>query len=180
MLLAELVDKSLLQPVQEFEQLYGARYKLLETIREHAYAGLSSQGDDLIEFRDRTVAWCSTYVGGLEGAWSRRTATGGTGRRMRTLPPSRWRWSGRPSSGNGTWLRGSCSGSGSPGSTRRVWPRAASGGRRVCADNVADKEVSGRLLAIAGRLSNLTGDVRAARRHYGEARTLIPPRPRWA
>ena len=70
MLLAELVDKSLLQPVHEFEQLYGARYKLLETIREHAYAGLSSQGDDLIEFRDRAVAWCSTYVSGLEGAWS--------------------------------------------------------------------------------------------------------------
>jgi tetratricopeptide (TPR) repeat protein len=44
----------------------------------------------------------------------------------------------------------------------------------VCAENVTDKEVSGRLLAIAGRLSSLTGDVRGARRHYGEARQLIP------
>ena len=44
----------------QFEQLYGARYKLLETIREHAYGGLSSQGDDLTEFRNRAVAWCTT------------------------------------------------------------------------------------------------------------------------
>jgi tetratricopeptide (TPR) repeat protein len=44
----------------------------------------------------------------------------------------------------------------------------------LCAENVSDKETSGRLLAIAGRLSNLTGDVRGARRHYGEARTRIP------
>jgi tetratricopeptide (TPR) repeat protein len=44
----------------------------------------------------------------------------------------------------------------------------------VCAENVADKEVGGRLLAIAGRLSSLTGDIRGARRHYGEARQLIP------
>lgn len=70
MLLAELVDKSLLQPVLEFEALYGARYKMLETIREHAYAGLSSQGSDLTDYRDRTVAWCAKYVVGLDGAWS--------------------------------------------------------------------------------------------------------------
>ncbi len=174
MLLAELVDKSLLQPVNEFEQLYGARYKLLETIREHAYAGLSSQGDDLIEFRDRAVAWCSTYVDGLGGAWSspdrdRRYRAAHANSALfevaleRAAELERWDVAARIVLG-----------------FRIAWQYQASvaeSGIRwatLCAENVADKEVSGRLLAIAGRLSSLTGDVRGARRYYGEARQLIP------
>ena len=65
MLLAELVEKSLLQPVNEFEPLVRRSLQAAATIREHAYH-LLSQGDDLIDFR----AWCSTYVSGLEGTWS--------------------------------------------------------------------------------------------------------------
>ncbi|MEJ1110695.1 MULTISPECIES: ATP-binding protein [unclassified Kribbella] len=174
MLLAELVDKSLLQPVTEFEQLYGARYKLLETIREHAYAGLSSQADDLIEFRDRAVAWCSTYVEGLGGAWSspdrdRRYRAAHANSALfevaleRAAELEQWDVAAQMVLG-----------------FRIAWQYQASvaeSGIRwatVCAENVADKEVSGRLLAIAGRLSSLTGDVRGARRYYGEARQLIP------
>ena len=69
-LLAELVDKSLLQPVEEYEQLYGSRYKMLETIREHASAGLSEQAGSAAELRDRAVDWCLEYATGLEGAWA--------------------------------------------------------------------------------------------------------------
>ena len=174
MLLAELVEKSLLQPVNEFEQLYGARYKLLETIREHAYAGLSSQGDDLIAFRDRAVAWCSTYVSGLEGAWSspdrdRRYRAAHANSAVfevaleRAAELGQWDVAARIVLG-----------------FRIAWQYQASvaeSGIRwatLCADNVADREVSGRLRAIAGRLSSLTGDIRGARRNYGEARGLIP------
>lgn len=174
MLLAELVEKSLLQPVNEFEQLYGARYKLLETIREHAYAGLSSQGDDLIVFRDRAVAWCSTYVSGLEGAWSspdrdRRYRAAHANSALfevaleRAAELEQWEVAARMVLG-----------------FRIAWQYQASvaeSGIRwatLCADNVADREVSGRLRAIAGRLSSLTGDIRGARRNYGEARVLIP------
>ena len=174
MLLAELVEKSLLQPVNEFEQLYGARYKLLETIREHAYAGLSSQGDDLIEFRDRAVVWCSTYVSGLEGAWSspdrdRRYRAAHANSAVfevaleRAAELGQWDVAARIVLG-----------------FRIAWQYQASvaeSGIRwatLCADNVADQEVSGRLRAIAGRLSSLTGDIRGARRNYGEARVLIP------
>jgi len=174
MLLAELVDKSLLQPVLEFEQLYGARYKMLETIREHAYAGLSSQGDDLTEFQDRAVEWCTTYVAGLEGAWSspdrdRRYRAANANSAVfevaleRAAALAQWDVAARIVLG-----------------FRIAWQYQASvaeSGIRwasVCADNVEDKEVAGMLRAIAGRLSNLTGDVHEARRHYGEARQLIP------
>jgi tetratricopeptide (TPR) repeat protein len=174
MLLAELVEKSLLQPVREFEALYGARYKLLETIRENAYAGLSSQGSDLTEFRDRTVAWCATYVSGLEGAWSspdrdRRYRAAHANSAVfevaleRAAELGQWDVAARIVLG-----------------FRIAWQYQASvaeSGIRwatLCAAQVTDKEVSGQLLAIAGRLSGLTGDIRGARRHYGEARTLIP------
>ena len=173
MLLAELVEKSLLQPVLEFEQLYGSRYKLLETIREHAYAGLSSQGD-LTEFRDRAVQWCATYVSGLEGAWS---------------SPDRDRRY-RAAHANSALFEVALARAGELGEWdtaarivlgfRIAWQYQASvaeSGIRwatLCAENVSDKETSGRLLAIAGRLSSLTGDIRGARRHYGEARTRIP------
>ena len=175
MLLAELVDKSLLQPVLEFEQLYGARYKMLETIREHAYAGLSSQGEDLIEFRDRTVAWCSTYVGSLEGAW----ASPDRDRRYRAANANSatFEVALERAAELGQWDIAAQIVLG----FRIAWQYQASvaqSGIRwaaECADNVEDKEVSGMLHAIAGRLSNLTGDVRAARVHYGEARTLISP-----
>jgi predicted ATPase len=175
MLLAELVDKSLLQPVMEFEQLYGARYKMLETIREHAYAGLSSQGDDLVEFKDRTVTWGATYVEGLDGAWSspdreRRyraaNANSATFEVALEQAASLKQWDTAAAIVLGF---------------RIAWQYQASVAEsgiqwaNLCAENVQDKEVSGRLLAIAGRLSNLTGDVRAARRYYGEARTLISP-----
>lgn len=174
MLLAELVEKSLLQPVHEFEQLYGARYKLLETIREHAYAGLSSQADDLTEFRDRAVAWCSTYVQGLEGAWSsvdrdRRYRAAHANSALfevaleRAAELGQWDVAARLVLG-----------------FRIAWQYQASvaeSGIRwatLCAENVTDNEVSGRLLTIAGRLSSLTGDVRGARRYYGQARQLMP------
>ncbi|TDD62129.1 helix-turn-helix domain-containing protein [Kribbella antibiotica] len=174
MLLAELVDKSLLQPVHEFEQLYGARYKMLETIREHAYAGLTSQDDDLTEFQDRAVEWCTTYVAGLEGAWSspdrdRRYRAANANSALfevaleRASALAQWDVAARIVLG-----------------FRIAWQYQASvaeSGIRwatVCADNVTDKEVGGMLLAIAGRLSNLTGDVHGARRHYGEARQLVP------
>ncbi|MFI7062673.1 ATP-binding protein [Kribbella sp. NPDC050124] len=174
MLLAELVEKSLLQPVHEFEQLYGARYKLLETIREHAYAGLSSQGDDLTEFRDRAVAWCSTYVQGLDGAWSspdrdRRYRAAHANSAVfevaleRAAELGQWDVAARIVLG-----------------FRIAWQYQASVAESgiswatLCAENVADNEVSGRLLTIAGRLSSLTGDVRGARRYYGQARQLMP------
>jgi predicted ATPase len=174
MLLAELVEKSLLQPVHEFEQLYGARYKLLETIREHAYAGLSSQGDDLTESQDRAVAWCSTYVSGLEGAWSspdrdRRYRAAHANSALfevaleRAAALGQWDVAARIVLG-----------------FRIAWQYQASVAETgirwatLCADNVGDQEVGGMLRAIAGRLSSLTGDIRGARRHYGEARTLIP------
>ncbi|GAA0589701.1 XRE family transcriptional regulator [Kribbella sandramycini] len=174
MLLAELVEKSLLQPVHEFEALYGARYKMLETIREHAYAGLSSQGDDLSEFQDRAVEWCTTYVAGLEGAWSspdreRRYRAANANSAIfevaleRAAALGQWDVAARIVLG-----------------FRIAWQYQASvaeSGIRwatVCADNVTDKELGGMLRAIAGRLSNLTGDVRSARRHYEEARQLIP------
>jgi tetratricopeptide (TPR) repeat protein len=161
--------------VLEFEQLYGARYKMLETIREHAYAGLSSQGDDLIEFRDRTVAWCAKYVEGLDGAWSspdrdrRYRAANANSATFevaleRAAELGQWDTAARIVLG-----------------FRIAWQYQASvaeSGIRwasASAENVEDKETSGRLLAIAGRLSNLTGDVRAARRHYGDARNLVPP-----
>lgn len=175
MLLAELVDKSLLQPVLEFEQLYGARYKMLETIREHAYAGLSSQGDDLVVFKDHTVAWCSKYVESLDGAWSspdreRRyraaNANSATFEVALERAASLEQWDEAAAIVLGF---------------RIAWQYQASVAESgiqwasLCAENVQDKEVSGRLLAIAGRLSNLTGNVRAARRYYGEARTLISP-----
>lgn len=175
MLLAELVDKSLLQPVLEFEQLYGARYKMLETIREHAYAGLSSQGSDLTEFRDRAVGWCSKYVEGLDGAWSspdreRRYRAANANSATFEVALERAAQLGQWDTAAQIVL-----------GFRIAWQYQASvaeSGIRwasLCADNVGDKEVSGMLLAIAGRLSNLTGDVRAARRHYGEARNLISP-----
>jgi tetratricopeptide (TPR) repeat protein len=175
MLLAELVDKSLLQPVLEFEQLYGARYKMLETIREHAYAGLSSQGDDLTEFRDRTVAWCSKYVEGLDGAWSspdrdRRYRAANANSATFEVALERAAELGKWDTAAQIVL-----------GFRIAWQYQASiaqSGIRWAsesAENVEDKETSGRLLAIAGRLSNLTGDVRAARRYYGDARTLVPP-----
>ncbi|NIK61023.1 helix-turn-helix domain-containing protein [Kribbella shirazensis] len=173
MLLAELVDKSLLQPVHEFEQLYGARYKMLETIREHAYAGLTSQGD-LTEFRDRAVEWCATYVSGLEGAWSSPDRD----RRYRAAHANSALFEvalGRADE-LGEWDIAARIVLG----FRIAWQYQASvaeSGIRwatLCAGNVADKETSGRLLAIAGRLSSLTGDIHGARRHYEEARTLIP------
>jgi predicted ATPase/transcriptional regulator with XRE-family HTH domain len=175
MLLAELVDKSLLQPVLEFEALYGARYKMLETIREHAYGGLSSQGSDLTEFRDRTVAWCSTYVESLDGAWSapdrdrRYRAANANSATFevaleRAAELGEWDTAARIVLG----FRVAWQYQASVAQSGIQWASAA-------AENVVDKETSGRLLAIAGRLSNLTGDVRAARRHYGEARTLMPP-----
>jgi predicted ATPase len=175
MLLAELVDKSLLQPVHEFEALYGARYKMLETIREHAYAGLSSQGSDLVEFKDRTVAWCSTYVEGLDGAWSSPDRE----RRYRAANANSatFEVALERASALGDWDTAAAIVLG----FRIAWQYQASVAESgiqwasVCAENVQDKEVSGRLLAIAGRLSNLTGDVRAARRYYGEARTLVSP-----
>ncbi|MEV6286535.1 helix-turn-helix domain-containing protein [Kribbella sp. NPDC051770] len=175
MLLAELVDKSLLQPVLEFEQLYGARYKMLETIREHAYAGLTSQGTDLTEFRDRAVTWCAEYVKGLEGAWS---------------SPDRERRYRAANANSATFevaleraaeLEAWDTAAQIVLGFRIAWQYQASvaqSGIRwavECAEHVVDKEVSGMLLTIAGRLSNLTGDVRAARRHYGEARTLTSP-----
>lgn len=175
MLLAELVDKSLLQPVLEFEKLYGARYKMLETIREHAYAGLSSQGDDLVEFKDRAVAWCATYVEGLDGAWSspdreRRYRAANANSATFEIALER-------ASALGDWDTAA----GIVLGFRIAWQYQASVAESgiqwasLCAENVQDKEISGRLLAIAGRLSNLTGDVRAARRYYGDARTLISP-----
>nr|WP_133805621.1 helix-turn-helix domain-containing protein [Kribbella sp. VKM Ac-2527] len=175
MLLAELVDKSLLQPVPEFEQLYGARYKMLETIREHAYAGLSSQDDDLAVFRDRAVAWCSEYVKGLEGAW----ASPDRDRRYRAANANSatFEVALERAAELGEWDQAAQIVLG----FRIAWQYQASVAQTgirwagECAENVEDKEVSGMLLAIAGRLSNLTGDVRAARRHYGEARTLIAP-----
>ncbi|GAA3560206.1 ATP-binding protein [Kribbella ginsengisoli] len=175
MLLAELVDKSLLQPVHEFEALYGARYKMLETIREHAYAGLSSQGSDLVEFKDRTVTWCSTYVEGLDGAWSSPDRE----RRYRAANANSatFEVALERASALGDWDTAAAIVLG----FRIAWQYQASLAESgiqwasVCAENVQDKEVSGRLLAIAGRLSNLTGDVRAARRYYGEARNLISP-----
>ncbi|MFI5708918.1 ATP-binding protein [Kribbella sp. NPDC051620] len=175
MLLAELVDKSLLQPVHEFEALYGARYKMLETIREHAYAGLSSQGSDLVEFKDRTVTWCSTYVEGLDGAWSSPDRD----RRYRAANANSatFEVALERASALGDWDTAAAIVLG----FRIAWQYQASVAESgiqwasLCAENVHDKEVSGRLLAIAGRLSNLTGDVRAARRYYGEARTLISP-----
>lgn len=173
MLLAELVDKSLLQPVLAFEQLYGGRYKMLETIREHAYAGLMSQGDDMTEFRDRTVAWCSTYVEGLDGAWAspdrdRRYRSANANSATfevaleRAAELGQWEVAARIVLG-----------------FRIAWQYQAgvaeSGIRWAssCAENIEDKSTRGMLRAIAGRLSSLTGDVRAARRHYGEARTLV-------
>jgi predicted ATPase len=173
MLLAELVDKSLLQPVLEFERLYGGRYKMLETIREHAFAGLSSQDDDMTEFRDRAVAWCTTYVEGLEGAWAspdrdlRYRAANANSATFevaleRAAQLAQWDVAARLVLG-----------------FRIAWQYqagVAQSGIRwadACAEQVADKETRGMLRAIAGRLSSLTGDVRAARRHYGEARTLI-------
>jgi tetratricopeptide (TPR) repeat protein len=147
---------------------------MLETIREHAYRGLSSQGDDLTEFNDRAVAWCSTYVEGLEGAWSspdrdRRYRAAHANSALfevaleRAAELGEWETAARIVLG-----------------FRIAWQYQASvaeGGIRwatICAENVSDKEVSGMLRAIAGRLSSLTGDIRGARRHYGEARTLIP------
>ncbi|WP_145813193.1 helix-turn-helix domain-containing protein [Kribbella amoyensis] len=175
MLLAELADKSLLQPVLEFEQLYGARYKMLETIREHAYAGLSSQGNDLTEFRDRAVAWCAEYVKGLDGAWG---------------SPDRDRRYRAANANSATFevALERCAELGEWETAARIvlgfrvaWQYQASvaqSGIRwavAAAENVAGEETSGMLLAIAGRLSNLTGDVRAARSYYGEARTLLAP-----
>ncbi|GAB3829257.1 ATP-binding protein [Kribbella italica] len=175
MLLAELVDKSLLQPVLEFEQLYGARYKMLETIREHAYGGLTSQGTDLTEFRDRAVAWCAEYVKGLEGAWSSPDRD----RRYRAANANSatFEVALERAAELGQWDTAAQIVLG----FRIAWQYQASvaqSGIRwavECAENVEDKEVSGMLLAIGGRLSSLTGDVRAARRLYGEARTLIAP-----
>ncbi|ADB31448.1 transcriptional regulator, XRE family [Kribbella flavida DSM 17836] len=147
MLLAELVDKSLLQPVLEFEALYGARYKMLETIREHAYAGLASQGTDQQRYRAAN-ANSATFEVALE----------------RATELKQWDTAAQIVLG-----------------FRVAWQYQASvaqSGIRwavECAENVTDQGTSGRLLAIAGRLSNLTGDVRAARRYYGEARTLIAP-----
>lgn len=175
MLLAELVDKSLLQPVLEFEQLYGSRYKMLETIREHAYAGLSSQDGDMVEFRDRAVAWCSKYGEGLEGAWSspdrdRRYRAANANSATFEVALQRAKELGRWDVAAQIVL-----------GFRIAWQYQASvaeSGIRwaiECAENLQDPETRGMLQAIAGRLSNLTGDVRAARRHYGEARTLIPP-----
>ncbi|MEV8372812.1 helix-turn-helix domain-containing protein [Kribbella sp. NPDC056861] len=175
MLLAELVDKSLLQPVMEFEQLYGARYKMLETIREHAYAGLSSQGDDLVEFKDRTVTWGSTYVEGLDGAWS------SPDREQRYRAANANSATFEVALEQATSLKQWDTAAAIVLGFRIAWQYQASVAESgiqwasLCAENVQDKEVSGRLLAIAGRLSNLTGDVRAARRYYGEARTLISP-----
>jgi len=175
MLLAELVDKSLLQPVEEFEQLYGSRYKMLETIREHASAGLSSKNDDMNEFRDRAVIWCSAYAEGLEGAWS---------------SPDRDRRYRAAHANAGTFevaLERACElGHWEVASMivlgfRIAWQYQAgvaeSGIRWAseCAENVDDKETRGKLRAIAGRLSNLTGDVRSARNHYSESRMLVAP-----
>lgn len=175
MLLSELVENSLLQPVEEFEQLYGSRYKMLETIREHASAGLGSQDDDVNEFRDRAVDWCSTYAESLEGAWSspdrdRRYRAANANAAIFEVALER-------AAELGYWDVAATMVLG----FRIAWQYQASvaeSGIRWAsetAENVDDKETSGKLRAIAGRLSNLTGDVRAARMHYGEARTLIPP-----
>lgn len=172
-LLAELVDKSLLQPVEEYEALYGSRYKMLETIREHASAGLAARQGVTEHLRDRAVLWCSEYAGGLDGAW----ATPERDRRYRAAnansatfevalercaDQSRWDTAAEIVLG-----------------FRIAWQYQASiaeagiGWAGRCAEQVDDKETRGKLRAIAGRLSSLTGDVRAARRNYGEARQLM-------
>lgn len=172
-LLAELVDKSLLQPVEEYEALYGSRYKMLETIREHAADGLAAQPGVVDELRDRSMAWCEEYAAGLEGAWATpererryRAAHANTATfevaLERAASLGRWDVAARIVLG-----------------FRIAWQYQASvaesgiGWATRCADSVADKETEGKLRAIAGRLSSLTGDVRAARRNYGEARQLI-------
>jgi hypothetical protein len=86
----------------------------------------------------RTATWrCSAIVRspgvrstsrGWKAPGRARTGTAGTARRTRTRRPSRWRWSGPRSLASGTRGRRSCSGSGSRGSTRRVWRRRGSGG----------------------------------------------------
>ncbi len=171
-LLAELVDKSLLQPVEEYEQLYGSRYKMLETIREHAAAGLAGTTDEL---RDRAVAWCLEYANGLEGAWAstererRYRAANANSATFevaldRAAELEEWDTAAQIVLG-----------------FRVAWQYQASvaeagiGWATRCAEAVDDKETRGKLRAIAGRLSNLTGDIRAARRNYAEARQLIPP-----
>ncbi|HEY3005695.1 MAG TPA: helix-turn-helix domain-containing protein [Kribbellaceae bacterium] len=171
-LLAELVDKSLLQPVEEYEQLYGSRYKMLETIREHASAGLGGQADEL---RDRAVAWCLAYADGLEGAW----ASPDRERRYRAANANSatFEVALQRAADLGEWDDAARIVLG----FRVAWQYQASvaeagiGWATRCAETVDDKETRGKLRAIAGRLSNLTGDIRAARRNYAEARQLIPP-----
>ncbi len=168
-LLAELVDKSLLQPVEEYEQLYGSRYKMLETIREHASEGLGVT--DLL--RDRAVTWCEEYAGGLEGAW----ATPERERRYRAANANAatFEVALERAAELGRWDTAAAIVLG----FRIAWQYQASvaeagiGWATRCAEEVDDKETRGKLRAVAGRLSSLTGDVRAARRYYGEARQLI-------
>ncbi len=176
MLLAELVDKSLLQPVEEFEQLYGSRYKMLETIREHAYAGSVRRRPDVTDRvagpGGRLVPGVRDRAGGCLGQPGPGPAVPGRERELRHR--SRSRWNARPSWAAGTWPREIVLG------FRIAWQYQASvaesgiGWATRCAEHVDDKQTRGKLRAIAGRLSSLTGDVRAARRNYGEARQLIP------
>jgi len=173
-LLAELVDKSLLQPVEEYEQLYGSRYKMLETIREHASAGLSEQAGSAAELRDRAVDWCLEYATGLEGAWAsperdRRYRAANANSATFEVALERAAELGRWDDAAEIVL-----------GFRIAWQYQASiaesgiGWATRCADAVGDKQTRGKLRAIAGRLSSLTGDVRAARHNYGDARQLIP------
>jgi tetratricopeptide (TPR) repeat protein len=121
------------------------------------------------------VSWCAEYVKGLEGAWAspdrdrRYRAANANSATFevaleRAAELEQWDTAAQIVLG-----------------FRIAWQYQASvaqSGIRwavQCAENVVDKEVSGMLLTIGGRLSNLTGDVRAARRLYGEARTLIEP-----
>ena len=172
-LLAELVDKSLLQPVEEYEQLYGSRYKMLETIREHASEGLAAQPGVTDQLRDRAMSWCEDYAAGLEGAW----ATPERDRRYRAAHANAatFEVALERAAELGRWDTAAATVLG----FRIAWQYQASvaeagiGWATRCADEVDDKETRGKLRAIAGRLSSLTGDVHAARRNYGEARQLI-------
>lgn len=60
-LLARLVDRSLVDPVAA-DGPDGARYRLLETIRQFATEQASGAGDDVADLRDRHLAWCSTLA----------------------------------------------------------------------------------------------------------------------
>ena len=111
--------------------------------------------------RRRATTWSSSGTGRSRGVrrtstdsaapGPRRTVTAAIGPPTRTPHCSRWRWNGRPSWSSGTWLRGSCSASGSRGSTRRVWPRVASAGRR-CAPRTSRTRKSTPRSVLRGRV----------------------------